>query len=91
MIGLDQGPGLGSAILDGPAQSVGDQRGGLCEDIARAAGVVRRTLYGHFANRQALVAALAEEARQALGDAFGRVRQPESDPAEAMARLTLAA
>jgi AcrR family transcriptional regulator len=61
------------------------------EDIARAAGVVRRTLYGHFANRQALVAALAEEARQALEEAFIQVRWPESDPAEAMARLTLAA
>jgi AcrR family transcriptional regulator len=61
------------------------------EDIARAAGVVRRTLYGHFANRQALVAALAEEAQQALEEAFGQVRRPEADPAEAMARLTLAA
>src|SRR6185295_10257078 len=59
------------------------------EDIARAAGVVRRTLYGHFANRQALVAALADEAQQALADAFNRARRPDADPALAMARMNL--
>jgi AcrR family transcriptional regulator len=61
------------------------------EEIARAAGVVRRTLYGHFANRQALVAALAEEAGRALAEAFTGVRRPGEDPATAMARMTMAA
>ncbi|GAA0229970.1 TetR/AcrR family transcriptional regulator [Actinomadura nitritigenes] len=60
------------------------------EDIARAAGVVRRTLYGHFKSRQALIAALAEEARHALEQAFTRARRPDADPATAMARMTLA-
>lgn len=61
------------------------------EDIARAAQVARRTLYGHFTNRQALIAALAEEAKQALAEAFTQVRRSEAGPAEAMARMNLAA
>ena len=60
------------------------------DEIARAAGVVRRTLYGHFPNRQALLCALAEEAAQAVREAFTAVRDPGDDPPAAMARLTLA-
>ncbi len=60
------------------------------DDIARAAGVVRRTLYGHFPNRQALVSALADEAKQALGEAFTAARRPGADPPAALARLILA-
>ena len=60
------------------------------EDIARAAGIVRRTLYGHFKNRQALITALGEEARDALEQAFTSARRPDADPATAMARMTLA-
>ena len=60
------------------------------DEIARAAGVVRRTLYGHFPSRQALVAALAEEAAQALADAFTAARDPGDDPPTALARSTMA-
>jgi AcrR family transcriptional regulator len=60
------------------------------DEIARAAGVVRRTLYGHFPNRQALLAALAEEGTQALGDAVAAARRPGDDPPTALARTALA-
>jgi AcrR family transcriptional regulator len=60
------------------------------DEIARAAGVVRRTLYGHFPNRQALTAALAEEAAQSLGEAVAAARNPGDDPPTALARLSLA-
>ncbi|WP_405719754.1 TetR/AcrR family transcriptional regulator [Streptomyces sp. NBC_01537] len=60
------------------------------DDIARAAGVVRRTLYGHFPSRQALIAALAEEAAQSVEQAFTDARRPGTDPATALARMTLA-
>jgi len=60
------------------------------DQIARAAGVARRTLYGHFPNREVLVTALAAEARQALEEAFTAARRPGDDPPAALARLILA-
>lgn len=60
------------------------------DEIARAAGVVRRTLYGHFPNRQALVAALADEARESITEAAAAARRPGDDPATAFARMTIA-
>jgi AcrR family transcriptional regulator len=50
---------------------------------------VRRTLYGHFPNRQALLAALAEEATQAVGGAVDAARRPGDDPPTALARMAL--
>lgn len=60
------------------------------EEIARAAGVVRRTLYGHFPNRQALISALAQEATAAIEEAFTDARRPDDDPVTALARMTVA-
>ena len=60
------------------------------DGIARAAGVVRRTLYGHFPNREALLAALAEEATQALGAALASARHEGDEAPTALARLFLA-
>ncbi|MFF2216911.1 helix-turn-helix domain-containing protein [Streptomyces antibioticus] len=50
------------------------------EDIARAAGVARRTLYGHFANRDALLEALADDAVRTLRQAFIDGGHPEEPP-----------
>ncbi len=36
------------------------------DDVARAAGVVRRTVYGHFPSRDALIEGLVDEASSAL-------------------------
>lgn len=53
------------------------------DDVARAAGVVRRTVYAHFPNREALVDGLSDEASAALADALDH---PEpDDPAVALA------
>ncbi|MGV4983912.1 TetR/AcrR family transcriptional regulator [Streptomyces sp. NRAIS4] len=60
------------------------------DQIARAAGVVRRTVYGHFPSREALISTLVDEAVQSLADADAEVRAGVDDPAEAVARSVLA-
>jgi AcrR family transcriptional regulator len=54
------------------------------EELARAAGVVRRTLFGHFPGRAALLEALAEEASEVLRGAVaaGAERIGPAEPAE---------
>ncbi|MBH1933798.1 TetR/AcrR family transcriptional regulator [Streptomyces sp. AV19] len=61
--------------------------------IARAAGVVRRTVYGHFPSREALVAALVDDAAASVAAARAaalRAVTDPADPAEELARATLA-
>lgn len=60
------------------------------DDIARAAGVVRRTVYGHFPSRDALLEGLAGEAGRDLLDAVERTRRADDPPADALARMDLA-
>lgn len=50
------------------------------EELARASGVVRRTLFGHFPGREALLEALAEEASEALRGALSADPAPSSGP-----------
>lgn len=70
-------------------QFAGDPDASL-EEIARAGGVARRTLYGHFPNRQALIFALAEEATGSVEEALATARRPGDDAVSALARMTLA-
>lgn len=77
-------------ILAAAREELGRDPDASLDEIARAAGVVRRTLYGHFPNRLALVAALAEEARVSLEEAFTGARDPGADPPVALARMVLA-
>ncbi|MFF0163792.1 TetR family transcriptional regulator [Streptomyces sp. NPDC005263] len=53
-------------ILTTARQELGRNPDITLEELARAAGVVRRTLFGHFPGRAALLDALAEEAAEAL-------------------------
>ncbi|MER5324454.1 TetR/AcrR family transcriptional regulator [Streptosporangium roseum] len=60
------------------------------DDVARAAGVVRRTLYGHFPSRDALIDGIAQQAAREVTEAFHRGQADADSPDEAMARFTLA-
>lgn len=77
-------------ILAAAREEFGRDPDASLDEIARAAGVVRRTLYGHFPNRQALIEALATEAKEALQEAYSAARRPHADPATALATLVLA-
>ncbi|OON79606.1 TetR/AcrR family transcriptional regulator [Streptomyces tsukubensis] len=59
------------------------------DHIARAAGVVRRTVYGHFPSREALIAALVDSAVEAVGAAHAAGVAGAPDPATALARAVI--
>jgi AcrR family transcriptional regulator len=78
-------------ILAAAREELGGNPEATLDEIARAAGVVRRTLYGHFPNRKVLIEALAQEAQESLQEAFTAARSPQADPASALVRMSLAA
>jgi AcrR family transcriptional regulator len=60
------------------------------DDIARAAGVVRRTVYGHFPSREALIEGIADEAAREVTDALSRATAGITSPVEALVAATTA-
>ncbi|GAB7110291.1 TetR/AcrR family transcriptional regulator [Streptomyces phaeofaciens JCM 4814] len=78
-------------ILEAARRELGRDPDSSLGDIAEAAGVVRRTVYGHFNGRAALVSGLVEDAAQALRQALAVPEHPASDAVTALARFVLAA
>ena len=78
-------------ILRAAERELGRDPDSSLTEIAAAAGVARRTLYGHFAGRDALVGGLVEEAAEAVLHAIGGTDAPapDDDPAVALARFVL--
>ncbi|PAZ14828.1 TetR family transcriptional regulator [Streptomyces sp. SA15] len=75
-------------ILSTARQELGRNPDVTLEEIARAAGVVRRTLFGHFPGRAALLEALTEEASEVLREAVVRGTRPEEPADRALAYFT---
>jgi AcrR family transcriptional regulator len=59
------------------------------DQIARAAGVVRRTVYGHFPSREALISTLVDGAVEAVAAADAAGREGIDDLAQAVAGSVL--
>lgn len=77
-------------ILEAARQELGRDPDSSLGDIAEVAGVVRRTVYGHFNGRAALVEGLVAEAAQALRQALAVPRVPVADAVTELARFVLA-
>lgn len=77
-------------ILEAARRELGRDPDSSLTAIAGAAGVVRRTVYDHFAGRSALVEGLAADTAQALRQALAAVAPPDDDAVSAMARFVLA-
>ncbi|TNM36275.1 TetR/AcrR family transcriptional regulator [Nocardioides albidus] len=74
------------AILEAATATLARDPDASVNDIARAAGVGRVTLYGHFENRAALVSAVVERAMADV-DAVLQALDLSGDPAAALVRL----
>ncbi len=59
------------------------------EEIAAAAGVVRRTVYGHFPRRELLLDTLADEAARAVLASLQENLLPGATPEQALTRACL--
>ncbi|KUM75309.1 TetR/AcrR family transcriptional regulator [Streptomyces curacoi] len=83
-------------ILAAARQQLGRDPDSSLSDIAEAAGVVRRTVYDHFAGRSVLVEGLVADAGEALRRALAAVAIPDADTdtdadaISALARFVLA-
>ena len=76
-----------AAILRAAAQALNANPAASVEDIAKAAGVTRQTVYAHFASREALIDAVTERATAEVAAAFETAGLDEAPPAVALTRL----
>jgi AcrR family transcriptional regulator len=77
-----------AAILDAAITCLREEPQATMADIARAAGVGRVTLYGHFPSREALVTAALDRAVAEVAEASDTVRSalPDDAPADDVLR-----
>ncbi|MDV6260324.1 TetR/AcrR family transcriptional regulator [Rhodococcus yunnanensis] len=77
-------------ILDVAQRVLADNPDATINDVAAAAGVVRRTVYAHFASREALIDGIALEAADSIASALGRVPAADESAVTVFVRQTLA-
>ncbi|QFG22063.1 TetR/AcrR family transcriptional regulator [Actinomadura sp. WMMB 499] len=76
------------AILEAAERVFAEDPGATMEQVAAAAGVARTTIHRRFANRQALIDALASSAAHQLAQAVDDGRPDTAPPLVAMHRIT---
>ena len=79
-----------AAILDAAVDVLSVRPDAGLGEIAKAAGVVRQTIYAHFPSRDELLDAVAERALAQTLEAIDAAEPETGPPAEALERLTRA-
>lgn len=77
------------AIVESAIVALASDPDASMEEVAKAAGVVRRTVYAHFPSRADLMEGIAQEAFSELMAAAEQALVDWSDPASTMAELSL--
>jgi len=78
-------------ILDAAVDALASDPEASMAGIARRAGVVRATLYVHFATRESLIEAVTRHAISEVADVIDAAEPDRGDAAEALARLVATA
>jgi AcrR family transcriptional regulator len=76
-----------AAILQAATETLNADPAASVEDIARAAGISRQTIYAHFPTRDALLDAIIERAAAEVTAAFDAAALDDLPPGEALVRL----
>jgi AcrR family transcriptional regulator len=76
-----------AAVVDAAIRTLGERPDASVDEIARAAGVSRQTVYAHFPSRDALIDAVIEQASAEFTALFDGMDLDQAPPAQALTRL----
>ena len=76
-----------AAVLDAAIQTLASRPDASMDEIARAAGVSRQTVYAHFPSRDALIDAVIERGTAEFTSLLDGVDLDQARPAQALTRL----
>lgn len=76
-----------AAVMDAAIQALASRPDASMDEIARAAGVSRQTVYAHFPSRDALIDAVIERGAAEFTSLLDGVDLDQAPPAQALTRL----
>jgi len=76
-----------AAVLDAAIQALASRPDASMDEIARAAGVSRQTVYAHFPSRDALIDAVIQQASAEFTGLLDGLDLDQAPPAQALTRL----
>jgi AcrR family transcriptional regulator len=76
-----------AAVMDAAIQTLASRPDASMDEIARAAGVSRQTVYAHFPSRDALIDAVIERGTAEFTSLLDGVDLDQGPPAQALTRL----